>query len=32
LSAQPGKRDCVPGDAATKECFEAQRLTELVGK
>jgi serine O-acetyltransferase len=32
LSAQPGKKDCVPGDAATKECFEAQRLTELVGK
>jgi serine O-acetyltransferase len=32
LSSQPGKKDCVPGDAATKECFEAQRLTELVGK
>lgn len=32
LSAQAGKKDCVPGDAATKECFEAQRLTELVGK
>ena len=31
LSAQ-ARKDCVPGDAATKECFEAQRLTELVGK
>jgi serine O-acetyltransferase len=32
LSAQPGKKDCVPGDAARKECFEAERLTQLVGK
>ena len=31
LSAQ-ARKDCVPGDAATKACFEAQRLTELVGK
>ncbi|MDR6537847.1 serine O-acetyltransferase [Variovorax soli] len=31
LSTQ-ARKDCVPGDAATKECFEAQRLTELVGK
>ncbi|MEJ7686774.1 MAG: serine O-acetyltransferase [Variovorax sp.] len=32
LSAQPGKKDCVPGDAAREECFEADRLTQLVGK
>ena len=33
LSAQPGKRgNCVPGDAAREECFEAERLTQLVGK
>ena len=32
LSAQPGRKDCVPGDAAVNRCFEAQRLTELVGK
>ncbi|VTU25332.1 Serine acetyltransferase [Variovorax sp. PBL-H6] len=32
LSAQRGMKDCVPGNAATKECFEVQRLTELVGK
>ncbi len=32
LSAQPGKKDCVPGDAAREECFEAERLTQLVGK
>lgn len=32
LSAQPGKKDCVPGDAARDECFEAERLTQLVGK
>jgi serine O-acetyltransferase len=24
--------DCVPGDAARKECFEAERLNQLVGK
>jgi serine O-acetyltransferase len=24
--------DCVPGDAALKECFEAERLNQLVGK
>jgi serine O-acetyltransferase len=32
LSAQPGKKDCVPGDAARDECFEAEKLTQLVGK
>ena len=32
LSVQPGKKDCVPGDAAREECFEAERLTQLVGK
>ncbi len=32
LSAQPGRKDCVPGDAAREECFEAERLTQLVGK
>ena len=26
------QRDCVPDEAARKECFEAQKLTELVGK
>ena len=24
--------DCVPGDATRKECFEAERLNQLVGK
>jgi serine O-acetyltransferase len=24
--------DCVPGDAARDECFEAERLNQLVGK
>jgi serine O-acetyltransferase len=24
--------DCVPGDAARTECFEAERLNQLVGK
>ena len=32
LSAHPGTRDCVPGDAARDECFEAEKLTQLVGK
>ncbi|MDM0113322.1 serine O-acetyltransferase [Variovorax sp. J22R133] len=31
LSQQPG-RDCVPDEAAREECFEAKKLTELVGK
>ncbi len=30
LAAQPGKKDCVPGDAAREECFEAERLAQLV--
>ena len=36
LSARGGhgekKGDCVPGDAARVECFEAEKLTQLVGK
>ncbi|MDM0074275.1 serine O-acetyltransferase [Variovorax sp. J2P1-59] len=32
LSAQPGKKDCVPCDAAKDESFEADRLTQLIGK
>jgi len=32
LSAQPGRKDCVPGDAARAECFEGERLTQLIGK
>jgi len=32
LSAQPGTKDCVPGDAARDENFEADKLTQLVGK
>jgi len=25
-------KDCVPGDAARDECFEAEKLTQLIGK
>jgi serine O-acetyltransferase len=32
LSATRREGDCVPADAATKECFEAEKLTQLVGK
>jgi len=33
LSAGDGaKGDCVPSDAARKECFEAEKLNQLVGK
>jgi serine O-acetyltransferase len=32
LSARPGNGDCVPGDAARDECFEAEKLTQLIGK
>ena len=32
LSAMRKEGDCVPDDAATKECFEAEKLTQLVGK
>jgi len=32
LSTQPGKKDCVPCDAAKDESFEAERLTQLIGK
>jgi serine O-acetyltransferase len=31
-SADCTTADCVPGDAARKECFEAERLNQLVGK
>jgi serine O-acetyltransferase len=26
------QKDCVPADAATTECFEAEKLNQLVGK
>jgi serine O-acetyltransferase len=26
------QKDCVPADAAKKECFEAEKLNQLVGK
>ena len=32
LSANRGETDCVPGDAALSECFEAEKFTQLVGK
>jgi len=32
LSAQAKTQECVPTDAATKEHFEADKLTQLVGK
>jgi serine O-acetyltransferase len=32
LSANRKGEDCVPGDAARTECFEADKLTQLVGK
>ena len=32
LSAQRGTADCVPRDAAREEGFEAEKLTQLVGK
>jgi len=32
LSAARAAGDCVPEDAARKECFEAAKLTQLVGK
>jgi serine O-acetyltransferase len=32
LSAQREEADCVPGDAARSEHFEAAKLNELVGK
>ncbi|MFT3814247.1 MAG: serine O-acetyltransferase [Acidovorax sp.] len=32
LSAAQKTSDCVPGDAATKECFEAAKLNEIIGK
>ena len=32
LSAGEKPGDCVPTDAALKECFEAAKMTQLVGK
>jgi serine O-acetyltransferase len=32
LSTAAAKGDCVPADAARKECFEAEKLNQLVGK
>ncbi|RZL91899.1 MAG: serine O-acetyltransferase [Variovorax sp.] len=32
LSAQRDQAGCVPSDAATQECFEAEKLTAWVGK
>ena len=32
LSAQRRREECVPDDAAVKETFEADKLTQLVGK
>jgi serine O-acetyltransferase len=32
LSQQRREEDCVPDDAQKKECFEAEKLTQLVGK
>jgi serine O-acetyltransferase len=31
-AARAATEDCVPEDAARKECFEADKLTQLVGK
>ncbi len=32
LSARLADSDCVPKDAARKECFEAEKLNQLIGK
>src|SRR3990167_2031493 len=32
LSANKASGDCVPSDAARSECFEAEKLNQLVGK
>ena len=32
LSAQLADSDCVPKDAAHKECFEAEKINQLIGK
>jgi serine O-acetyltransferase len=32
LSAQLVDSDCVPKDAARKECFEAEKINQLIGK
>ena len=32
LSSNARSGDCVPGDAAKTECFEAEKLTQMMGK
>ena len=32
LSSNARSTDCVPGDAARTECFEAEKLTRMMGK
>ena len=32
LSSNARSADCVPGDAAKTECFEAEKLTQMMGK
>ena len=32
LSAKLADSDCVPKDASRKECFEAARINELIGR
>ena len=32
LSARGAMGDCVPSDASRKECFEAEKLNQLIGK
>ena len=32
LQANPQSADCVPADAARNECFEAEKMSQLVGK
>jgi len=32
LSARGTAGDCVPSDASRKECFEAEKLNQLIGK
>jgi serine O-acetyltransferase len=32
ISQEKRAGDCVPQDAQVKECFEAEKLTQLVGK
>jgi serine O-acetyltransferase len=32
LSVKLAESDCVPKDASRKECFEAEKLNQLIGK